>query len=321
MICLGLDTSNYTTSVALYDTADGSYRSVRRLLPVEPGSLGLRQSDAVFHHTARLSGLLGELFENQPVKPEAVAVSVKPSEQEGSYMPCFLVGRNVAYSLGAAFGVPVYPFSHQLGHIGAVLASKNRGDVLNAPFFAFHLSGGTTDALFCEPDPVSILRVKRLGGSTDLKAGQAIDRVGAMLGLPFPAGPALERLADESGRVFSPKPSVKGTDCSFSGLENQCRAMLANSEPAADIAKYCLTYIVKALEGVTASLTAANPDLPVVFSGGVTANGMLRNALGSRCRAVFAKDSLASDNAVGAAYLGALRYAREEAGAASPPVA
>ena len=314
MICLGLDTSNYTTSAALYNSDTGSYASERQLLPVAPGTLGLRQSDAVFHHTARLSGLIAALFEKTPCRPDLVAVSVKPSEQEGSYMPCFSVGANVAYAIAAAMGVPVYAFSHQLGHIGAVLCSAKRADLVFSPFYAFHLSGGTTDALFVRPDEERLLAATRLGGSSDLKAGQAIDRVGVMLGLPFPAGAALDALAAKSARTFRCRPFIKDLSCSFSGLQNQCERMLRQGDPKEDIAKYCLSYVCTALESLTDAMISADPDLPLVCSGGVSANSMLWERFSSKYRCVFASDGLASDNAVGLAFLGAVKALRQNGG-------
>ena len=107
-------------------------------------------------------------------------------------MPCFLVGAGAARQLGAALGVPVHFFTHQQGHVMAALTGADCLHLRRAPFLAFHVSGGTTDALLVEPDESCIIRCRVVGHSLDLKAGQLIDRVGGMLGLPFPAGPALE---------------------------------------------------------------------------------------------------------------------------------
>ena len=308
MICLGIDTSNYTTSAALFNSETGVYRSVRELLPVAQGGLGLRQSDALFHHTVKLPQLLESLFSDAGVRPDAVAVSVRPSEAPDSYMPCFLAGKSAAAAVGAAFGLPVYPFSHQAGHIAAALFSAGRTDLLQAPFYAFHVSGGTTDALLVSPSPQRVLTAECLGGSLDLKAGQAVDRVGKLLGLPFPAGAALDALACESETEFRCRPYMKGLSCSFSGVQNRCERMLAEGAPRADVAKYCITYIVSALENLTKALIAADPTRPIVFSGGVTSNSMLRSRMRKKFDVVFAADGLASDNAVGVAWLGAQMF-------------
>lgn len=306
MICLGIDTSNYTTSAALYDSAAGEMISRRRLLKVRPGELGLRQSEAVFQHTLALPEMLGEVFVQTEKRPEAIAVSVSPCDHAGSYMPCFMAGRGTAQSIALAMGIPVRFFSHQAGHIAAVLWSAGRTDLLEQPFLAFHVSGGTTEAVLVTPDAEKIFRAEKKAGSLDLKAGQAIDRVGKMLGLPFPAGPALDALSRSSGRMYKIKPSMKGGSCSLSGLENQCEKMVKAGEAPADVAKYCLTYIYAALLAMTEALLAEYGDLPLVFSGGVTSNTFIRERFAAVYGAVFAEQGLASDNAAGIAYLGTL---------------
>ena len=305
MICLGIDTSNYTTSAALYDSETGKYASERELLSVGENMLGLRQSEAVFQHTVKLPRLMERLFERTSLQPDVIAVSTRPSEEDGSYMPCFLTGEGAARAAAAAFHVPVYRFSHQAGHIAATLVSSSNTGLLQQPFYAFHLSGGTTDALKVQPDALKIFRISRLGGSLDLKAGQAIDRVGKMLGLPFPAGKALDTLSLSGSRNYHCKPYFRDFSCSFSGVQNQCEKMLRNGEPKEEIANYCLTYICTAIRELTDRLISEDPSLPIVFSGGVSGNSLLQKTFSAAgYHAVFAQDGLASDNAVGIAFLG-----------------
>ena len=282
MICLGIDTSNYTTSAALYDSVSRRVYEKRRLLKVKPGELGLRQSDAVFQHTVALPQLLGELFAETGLTPDALAVSTAPREEEGSYMPCFLVGKGTAESLGAAFARPVAYFSHQAGHIAAALFSAGRLDWLDRTFLAFHVSGGTTEAVKVTPDPERILRAERVAESLDLKAGQAIDRVGVTLGLPFP-------------------------DCSLSGVQNRCEQMKAAGEADRDIARYCVESVCAALRGMTRALCEKYPGLPLLYSGGVMSNSLIRERFTEEFGAVFAAPGYSSDNAVGIAVLGATR--------------
>ena len=306
MICLGIDTSNYTTSAALYDGATGALTERRRLLRVKPGELGLRQSDAVFQHTLALPELLKELFSESGEAPDVIAVSAAPRNEPGSYMPCFMTGKGVAESLGAAFSRPVCYFSHQAGHIAAALFSVGRLDWIEREFLAFHVSGGTTEAVKVTPDRATVFRAVRVAESLDLKAGQAIDRVGVMLGLPFPAGPALDALSRESDRRFRIKPYMRGGDCSFSGLQNQCERMKAAGEADRDIARYCIEYVCAALRGMTAALMEAHPGLPLLYAGGVTANTLIRTRLTEEFNAVFAVPGYSSDNAVGTAVLGTI---------------
>lgn len=146
----GIDTSNYTTSAAVYDTDTRAVTQVKKLLTVRPGERGLRQSDAVFQHTRQLPELTEQLFSQNTYHLSAVGVSAFPRRQEGSYMPCFLVGEGTARTLAAASGLPLYRFSHQEGHIAAALYSCGRLDLLKkGEFIAFHFSGGTTECVHC----------------------------------------------------------------------------------------------------------------------------------------------------------------------------
>jgi N6-L-threonylcarbamoyladenine synthase len=219
---LGLDTSNYTTSAAYWAADADKPVQAKQLLPVKAGEMGLRQSDAVFHHTRQLPDVMERLTEALAGGISAVAASDRPQQVDGSYMPCFLVGAGAARQLGAALGVPVHFFTHQQGHVMAALTGADCLHLRQAPFLAFHVSGGTTDALLVEPDADCIIRCRVVGHSLDLKAGQLIDRVGGMLGLPFPAGPALEALAAQAQSHYRVKPTLKGMDCHLSGVENQC---------------------------------------------------------------------------------------------------
>ena len=200
---LGFDTSNYTTSVAIYN--EGDVIQNKRLLPVKEGERGIRQSDAVFHHTKAYAELLESVISSFPGEIKAVGASVTPTTQNGSYMPCFLVGENAARTVASALKVPFYSFSHQQGHIAAALHSAKRTDLLEKEFLAFHVSGGTTDLVLCQPDSELIIKITPVSSSSDLKAGQAVDRIGVKMGLQFPAGKALEALAVKSDKVFKNK--------------------------------------------------------------------------------------------------------------------
>ncbi|MBR1811875.1 MAG: peptidase M22 [Clostridia bacterium] len=303
---LGIDTSNYTTSAALYDADSGEVRSARRLLPVKSGEKGIRQSDAVFHHTAALPEMIAELTRGLSggVRLTAAGASDKPSNIAGSYMPCFTVGASFVASLCALNGMRAYYHSHQHGHIAAALWSARQTALFDRQFVAFHVSGGTTEAVLCTPSPLEIFTCERLLYSSDLKAGQAIDRVGVMLGLSFPAGKALDALSLESDRVFKIKPSVRDGCPSLSGIQNQCETMFKRGEKPCDIALFCLKSVSAALGAMTAEVRRRYPSLPIVYSGGVTANTMIRKDL-SGDGAVFADPAWSSDNAVGAAVLAA----------------
>ena len=202
---LGFDTSNYTTSAALFDSGTMTVRQQKKLLPVPAGARGLRQSECVFHHTVQLPPLVDALGGCGPI--DAVCASDRPRMQEGSYMPCFLVGAGAAQITAKALGVPFYSTSHQHGHIAAAAFGAGKLDLLHEPFYAFHVSGGTTEAVLVQPDKDEIFSCTLVAQSLDLKAGQAIDRTGVMLGLQFPCGAQLETLAAQSDRTFRIRPA------------------------------------------------------------------------------------------------------------------
>ena len=302
---LGFDTSNYTTSVAVF--SNGEVVQEKRLLPVKEGERGIRQSDAVFHHTKAYAELLDNVLSIYSGKITAVGASVTPTTQSGSYMPCFLVGENAARSVASALKVPFYAFSHQQGHIAAALYSAKRIDLLDKKFLAFHISGGTTDLVLCEPDKESIIKITPVSCSNDLKAGQAVDRIGVKLGMPFPAGAGLEKLAVESQKRYKNKIKLINGCCSFSGLENKCLKMLENGELREDVAMFLLTYIADTVSAMTQYSFEKFGNLPIVFAGGVMSDKIIKDIILSRFEASFAKPEYSCDNAAGIAFLTSLK--------------
>lgn len=301
-LCLGLDTSNYTTSAAVFDGETGENRG--QLLTVPQGALGLRQSDALFQHVKRLhlmveqlraDGLLGRIA--------AVGASTRPREAEGSYMPCFLVGEGQGHSLAAALGIPFYPCSHQQGHIAAAAWSAGREDLLDRPHLAWHLSGGTTELLYVEPEGHTV-RAKIVGGTSDISAGQLIDRAGVLLGLPFPAGKALDELYPQADEPVGPfKVKLNGLTFSLSGVENQVRERAERGDSPANVARFTLDTVIGVVLRATEAAMSRWPGLPVLCSGGVASNRRLRSAMGRACGAVFAQPRYSTDNALGVAIL------------------
>lgn len=306
-IYLGLDTSNYTTSAALVDTDSMNVVQSKKLLPVKEGELGLRQSDAVFHHTKQLPEMVSALFENRQLKLDAVGVSVRPRNIEGSYMPCFLCGEGLADSLGAVNRIPVHKTSHQIGHILAALFSANKLEFINERFIAFHVSGGTTDCLLVTPDKEKVFEITEIGSSLDIKAGQAIDRAGLMLGLKFPCGKELEKLAVMSEKKYKLKPTLKNGNCCLSGLENKCRKMLDDGEKREDVANFCLSFICSTIYSMTEFALESCGDLPIVYAGGVMSDKLIRDRLLKKFDAFFAEPDFSCDNAVGTAVFAAIK--------------
>lgn len=321
-VFLGIDTSCYTTSLALVDSRSRLIAERRLLLPVAAGETGLRQSEGVFHHTSRLPGLVEELCLSLDFSPRerlaAVSASVRPCRRDESYMPVFRVGEGLGRSLAAAFSVPFVGATHQEGHLMAALWSAE--ERLAPPFLAYHLSGGTTELMLVEKiqrRPRFAFDYSVAASTLDIPAGQLVDRVGVALGLPFPAGPALQKLAEELDQAkdspAKPEKSIptccRGGRVSFSGGEAWAKRAMAQGAEPAQIARSIERYIAVSLEKSVLQLAAEQKVNGVIFMGGVAANtyvrAWLKERLSRRLPCLFARQEYSSDNAVGIALIGA----------------
>lgn len=300
---IGIDTSNYTTSLAHFDSKTNKFSNYGKLLPVEQGSLGLRQSDAVFAHLKAIPALSQALAQTLPQDISSVCVSTRPRPCEGSYMPCFVAGQALAQAIAAVLNVPCYETSHQEGHLAAVLASENRLDLFEKRFLAWHLSGGTTELLLVKGEN-SGFSIEKIGGTNDISAGQLIDRTGQKMGLSFPSGKALDQLAKESASSDYFAPRVKDCTFSLSGVENKVQAMLERNLSHTDIARFTLKTIAHAVSKASVQAREKFGDLPLVFSGGVSSNSLLRDEMKNH-NVIFAKPEFSTDNALGCAVLAA----------------
>lgn len=302
---VGFDTSNYTTSVAVCDLDGNVLLNAKRLLSVSLGERGLRQSDALFAHVKNLPELSKAL--KDAIKDYTVAgvgCSTRPRNAEGSYMPCFLAGKNAAFAFAAGLGLPVQAFSHQEGHLMAAAYSSGRAEqLLTAPFAAFHVSGGTTEVLYVSPTQEGF-SIELLGGTADLNAGQAIDRIGVLMGLSFPAGKEMEALAESyTGELPPLKVSVKEGICNLSGLENLAADLWKKTQDRAAVAKFVFAYLAKSLAKLTDFVDKRYPGIPILYAGGVMSNRFLQSELAKRPNTCFAEPAFSSDNAAGIALL------------------
>ena len=198
-------------------------------------------------------------------------------------------------------GLPLLPCPMVYGESGRIIC---RLDLLDRPFLAWHLSGGTTELLKEEPDGSSV-QAEIVGGTSDISAGQLIDRTGVRLGLQFPAGKALSQVADESGES-APAPfpvKLNGLSFSLSGMENKVKKLLEEGEEPAKIARFTLETVIQVVLRTTREAQSRWPGLPVLCSGGVASNTRLRRAMEEGCAAVFAQPQYATDNAMGTAIL------------------
>lgn len=308
---LGIDTSCYTTSAALVSVEGELLGSARRLLTVGEGERGLQQSQGLFQHVKNLPDMIGQVMQGAP-QICAVCASVRPRPAEESYMPVFRAGESQARAAAALLRVPFYPVSHQEGHVRAAMVDA--GIDAGRPFLALHLSGGTTEILLADQG-----RLTLLGGSLDLHAGQLVDRTGVRMGLGFPAGPALEKLAMQAAPQGLLGVSIKGTSCNLAGAENKIERWLAQGELSREqIAAEAFDFLCRTIERMIENACEATGARQALLAGGVASSTLLRGMLNARakkrrlnCRLYYAHPELSGDNAVGVALLGAERYAAQ----------
>lgn len=311
---LGIDTSNYTTSLALINQEGELLEDKRILLPVQSGNQGLQQSTALFYHIKNLPVLIKSVFDKINGKELlAVAASARPRPQQESYMPVFTAGLGLAQSLAEILQIPFFSTTHQEGHVAAGLWSAGCEELDN--FLVIHLSGGTTDLLLVKRQHAIKLQydITLLGSSGDIHAGQLIDRVGVAIGLDFPCGPALEKLAANYGHIAEKiqKPinlpsSVQDFRLSFSGAETKAKRYLADKTPPEAVARAVEQCIANSLEKVLKRAVEKTKIREIVLVGGVAANVHIRERLRKRlehkavgAKLYFPEPKFCSDNAVG----------------------
>lgn len=306
---VGFDTSNYTTSVAVCNVEGEVVANLKAPLPVSKGERGLRQSDAVFAHIKNLPELsdkLGQVLDGYRVA--GVGVSARPRSVDGSYMPCFLSGIAAARAFAAAAGTDVFEFSHQDGHVMAALYSSGAtGALLGKEFIAFHVSGGTTEMMLARPNDFTFT-LDLVGQTADINAGQLIDRVGVMMGIDFPCGRELERLASSfSGKMAKSRVVVRENsgmiECNLSGIENIAKNMYEKDGDKAAVAAYVFSCVRDTLLAMAREAILKYGNMPVLFAGGVMSNRLMRGALSKSLEAYFAEPEFSADNAAGIALL------------------
>ena len=303
---LGIDTSNYRTSVAVVDGEGKIIFNHRELLAVPEGERGMRQSQAFFNHVQRLPEVMASAMEYRD-SIRLVSVSERPRPRKGSYMPCFTAGTACASEIASALGVPLFKTSHQEGHIEAVKfysALKDEEDIL-----FFHFSGGTAEAVY--KDEIT-------GGTLDIALGQVIDRIGVKLGYLFPAGEEMDKisLSAEKPSDFLKPIKVKDGYMNLSGIETQAmrrvEAMLDSGEKTDALVRELFDKLGKAVCDMTLQLADKYGNCSVIFAGGVSSSEYLRkyinDKLGDRINYVFGTPELSGDNAVGVALLGMKNY-------------
>jgi len=312
---IGFDTSCYTTSMAVIDLDGNIILNQQELLPVEQGQRGIRQSKALFEHLHNLPKLtkkIGQAISPQDI--EAVCASIKPRPIEGSYMPVFMVSCLVGHSFANLLNVPFYETTHQESHI---MAGKYTAEGLTADrFLAIHLSGGTSELLEVQTTDDGF-HISILGATQDLHAGQFVDRIGVALGLPFPAGPSLEKLALKGKEGIDIPSFVRGTTIGFSGAETHAMRLINKGYEPADIALGVYLCLSKTLEKWISTAIELSGVSDVLLVGGVSSSAFLREQLttvfnkqNKHVNLYFAEPSVSKDSAVGTALLGLKKHKR-----------
>ncbi|MBC7766122.1 MAG: O-sialoglycoprotein endopeptidase [Hyphomonadaceae bacterium] len=307
MRVLAIDTSCYTTSIALMED-NHLLADARKVLTVDKGQRGLRQSEGIFQHTKNLPSLYHAMKKTQEISPlQGVAVSVKPRRAENSYMPVFLAGEGMGRVVADSLNVQCIQTTHQEGHIMAGIWSSQAWQLLNKPFLAVHLSGGTTEILHISPQARQF-QEQIIGGTLDLHAGQLVDRVGVRLGLDFPCGQALEHIALKSQNPIALPVSTKGMHLHFSGVETKAQRMIEAGANHEDLAAGVFICIAQTLCQCLREAMEQTALHDILIVGGVAANSLIRQhlikAMQNDCTLHFANPKYATDNAVGVACMG-----------------
>lgn len=306
---LGIDTSAYTTSIAVVDENGNIVVDSRRVLKVEKGKRGLRQQVAVFQHLNNLPTMIEGLTDNINVgNLSTVSVSTKPRNMKDSYMPVFVVGKGQAYIISKLLNIDYKEFSHQEGHIGAAIMNTELES--RKEFLAFHLSGGTTEILLVENKEEN-LDISTIGGSLDISVGQLIDRIGVKLGFQFPSGKELDNISKKSSLIPLKYPiNIQGTWTNFSGMENYfTKLLLEEMEDDKQVIKTMFYTIGLILEKLIIEAYNKTRINDIVLIGGVASNSTIRDYLlnkltGKGINVFLTHNNLCTDNGIGVAYLG-----------------
>lgn len=310
-VYLGIDTSAYTTSLAVVDDQGNILQDERILLSVPDGERGLRQSEAVFQHVKNLP-LLFEKVRGISSRLSAVAASTKPRPAEESYMPVFKAGESAARVLSLSSGIPLYTVSHQEGHVMAGIYN-NPSLLAREEFLVVHFSGGTSEVLHVKRGTASFFDMEECVRGLDIHAGQLVDRIGVAMGLPFPAGKEMEKLAlkvEEKEGMLAIPSSVSKEGFSFSGAETMALRLWEKGCSREELAFAVLRVIANTLEKVLLMVSKERGVKDVLLVGGVMSNRLIKERLTKRLehkgvglRLYFAYPHLSTDNAVGVALL------------------
>ncbi len=322
MLVLGIETSCDETGVALFDTAAGLLgHTLYSQVAMHAEYGGVVPELASRDHIRRLLPLTRQLLAQAGRTLDdldGIAYTQGPG-----LAGALLVGASVAASLGFALGVPVIGVHHLEGHL---LSPMLTTPAPRFPFVALLVSGGHTQLM----KVAAVGDYELLGETVDDAAGEAFDKTAKLLGLPYPGGPALARLADSGNpkRFKLPRPMIASGDLnfSFSGLKTAALTLATREQASAqnkqDIAAAFQAAIVDVLVAKSADAVARTSVAQLVVAGGVGANRCLRAGLAQKAAAegfevFYPPLDLCTDNGAMIAFAGAQRLAAGVIGSGS----
>ena len=310
MLILGIETSCDETGVALYHAAAGRLLAhvVHSQVAMHEAYGGVVPELASRDHIRRLVPLTRRVLKQANLEARAVT-GVGYTEGPG-LAGALLVGASFAHALALALGVPAIGIHHLEGHLLSPLLSAHPPSF---PFVALLVSGGHTQLMRVD----GVGRYRLLGETQDDAAGEAFDKTAQLLGLGYPGGPALSRLAEAGtpGRIRLPRPMMHSDDLdfSFSGLKTAVLTVLKNQNPRhEDLARAFVDAVVEVLVAKCVKALQATGLRTLVVAGGVGANRQLRAALDADAaragfRVFYPEPELCTDNGAMIAFAAALR--------------
>src|SRR5687768_250335 len=304
MLILGIETSCDDTGVALYDTAAGKLvaNAVHTQAAMHQAYGGVVPELASRDHIRRLVPLTRKVLGKESI--DGIGYTEGPG-----LAGALLVGASFAHALAFSLGVPAVGIHHLEGHLLSPLLSARRPDF---PFLALLASGGHTQLMRVD----GVGRYQLLGDTQDDAAGEAFDKTAQLLGLGYPGGPALSKLAERGapGRYRLPRPMIaSGLDFSFSGLKTAVLTLVKNDRPdPADLARAFVDAIVEVLVAKSVRALEMTGLTRLVVAGGVGANRQLRAALDAEASrrgfdVFYPEPELCTDNGAMIAFAAAQR--------------
>lgn len=282
---LGIDTSNYTTSMALVDATGKVLFDKRIVLTVKPGEIGLRQSDAFYQHVMNLPGIFFDLPSEWLNQIKGIGVSTRPRNVEGSYMPVFNAGLQFAKVIGKSLGCPVYEYAHQDGHIMVALGLEH--ELVDKKTLNVHISGGTTEIFNSHWSlEKAYFETEIIGGSKDISIGQLVDRIGVFMGYPFPCGQSMEASIDHlksceyKASKILPLKASEGL-FNLSGIENKSKQLLEKGMANEDFLLMFFNELGDFLSKVLKEAIVKEKPDRLILAGGVMSNFWIRQRLQS----------------------------------------